>query len=282
MKEKAGPWFSWGDPVLDNGFVMVPNGLLKYQAELKLTPAELNLILQAAAFYRQGQGIIPSMRSLAVRMGLSERQTRRIATELTEAGYLELIGRHDKRRQTSNEWRFHGLIRALRTYLTGPDTDVTLPPDTDVTLPPDTDVIPIEYTNKEYTNKEQTRLRLSRNSHVADMQRFLGFPEVNVEMCYFTETDPVPNPAKEGKFVKKMMDRGFPWEEIFECWRKKVVAREGQFVSMQWVNEDIGKKEVSGNGKVRGHSTEADAARLAASIGRPLRDSTARLKASVG
>lgn len=77
--------------------------------------------------------------------------------------------------------------------------------------------------------------KLSYNHLIAQMQEHLGYPAI-------VDKDPVPNPAKEGKFIKKMKDRGFSDDEIMFLWRAKVKAKNNNFVSMQWVNEDIGKK----------------------------------------
>ncbi len=55
-----------------------------------------------------------------------------------------------------------------------------------------------------------------------------------------TDKDPVPNPGKEGKFIKRMLSRGFTADEIFECWREKTEAR-GGYCPMNYVNEDIGQ-----------------------------------------
>ena len=68
-----------------------------------------------------------------------------------------------------------------------------------------------------------------------DMKAYLGFPGK-------TDKDPIPNYGKEGQFIKKMLARGFTREEILACWKDKVSQRGGDFVSMVWVNEDIGKK----------------------------------------
>ena len=53
--------------------------------------------------------------------------------------------------------------------------------------------------------------------------------------------DPIPNYGKEGKAIKRMITRGFGKDEILNCWKGKVSQRGGSFVSMVYVNEDIGK-----------------------------------------
>ncbi len=67
---------------------------------------------------------------------------------------------------------------------------------------------------------------------LAEMKSYLGYPEK-------IDKDPIPNYAKEGQFLKKILRRHFTREEILSCWKVKVQQRRGEFVSMTWVNEDI-------------------------------------------
>ena len=85
-----------------------------------------------------------------------------------------------------------------------------------------------------------------------EMRTYLGFPDRVKE-------DPIPSYGKEGQAIKRMLARGFTREEVTGCWKQKVDARGGEFVSMTWVNEDIGKKEGKGEQgqRVKGHSREA-------------------------
>jgi len=124
-------------------------------------------------------------------------------------------------------------------------------------------------TTTETTNKV---LRLSSNPYIAEMQKYFGFPDK-------LQVDPIPNPGKEAKFIKKMLTRGFRWMDIWACWVNKVTVRH-EFVSMAWVNEDIGKEA---NGKNKPGAREAETARLKASVGKALdtQADTDRLKASV-
>jgi hypothetical protein len=66
------------------------------------------------------------------------------------------------------------------------------------------------------------------------MQKTMGFPEK-------TDKDPIPNYGKEAKAIARMVERGYTETEILAAWKLKVQFR-GEFVSMQWVNEDIDKK----------------------------------------
>ncbi|MFC1910276.1 hypothetical protein ACFLXC_03150 [Chloroflexota bacterium] len=63
----------------------------------------------------------------------------------------------------------------------------------------------------------------------------------NQAMTADRRRDPIPNYGKEAQFIKKMLRRGFTREEILACWRGKVSQCGGGFVSMVWVNEDIGQ-----------------------------------------
>jgi hypothetical protein len=77
---------------------------------------------------------------------------------------------------------------------------------------------------------------------LSDMKAFLGYPEK-------TGKDPIPNYAREGMFLKKMLVRHFTRGEILSCWKSKAQQRRGEFVSMAWVNEDIAAYVESGRTK---------------------------------
>jgi len=94
------------------------------------------------------------------------------------------------------------------------------------------------------------------NEIFTEMRGYLGYPEKvcggealpaieeNQAMTADRRVDPIPNYGREGKAIKRMLARGFTREEILNCWRSKVSQRGGEFVSMTWVNDDIGKKGV--------------------------------------
>jgi len=67
---------------------------------------------------------------------------------------------------------------------------------------------------------------------LAEMKAFLGYPQK-------TNKDPIPNYAKEGQFLKKLLGRHFTREEILSCWKTKSQQRRGEYISLAWVNEDI-------------------------------------------
>ena len=78
----------------------------------------------------------------------------------------------------------------------------------------------------------------SRVKEILDaMQAEFGFPDK-------TDIDPIPNYGMEGQHIKRMLTRGFTPDDILSVWRGKV-KRRGEFVSMHWVNQDIGKEVTS-------------------------------------
>jgi len=92
------------------------------------------------------------------------------------------------------------------------------------------------------------------NEIFAEMRAYLGYPDK-------TDKDPIPSYGKEGQAIKRMLTRGFTRRAIMECWRSKVSQRGGEFVSMTWVNEDIGKP-----GRKPGSREPSSAEEIAASI----------------
>lgn len=67
-----------------------------------------------------------------------------------------------------------------------------------------------------------------------EMRLLLGYPDR-------TKHDPIPSPGREGQAIKRMKARGFTRVEILDCWKNKVSQYDGEFVSMTWVNQDIGR-----------------------------------------
>jgi len=100
------------------------------------------------------------------------------------------------------------------------------------------------------------------NEIFEEMRSYLGYPDKSKE-------DPIPSYGKEGQAIKRMLTRGFTPEEILACWRSKVSQRAGEFVSMTWVNEDIGKKG-GASGADKRHLGE-DKPKVKWDINKPLR-----------
>lgn len=94
-----------------------------------------------------------------------------------------------------------------------------------------------EINNKEVSSsKKKTQpLKLHTRPIFAEMQKEFGYPEK-------TDKDPIPNYGKEAKAIDRMGKRGYTEADILAAWQTKVRAR-GEFVSMVYVNEDIGKPD---------------------------------------
>lgn len=107
----------------------------------------------------------------------------------------------------------------------------------------------------EERTKKQAKGESAVNEVFAEMRAFLGYPDKISE-------DPIPSYGKEGQAVKRMLTRGFTREAIVACWKGKVSQRGGEFVSMVWVNEDIGQPRKKKSSS-REPSSEAE---IAASI----------------
>ncbi|KKN60096.1 hypothetical protein LCGC14_0535650 [marine sediment metagenome] len=63
------------------------------------------------------------------------------------------------------------------------------------------------------------------------MRSYYGYPDK-------IDQDPIPNYGKEGKSIKRMLERGLTPKQILECWIDKC-KKAGIFKSMVYVNEDI-------------------------------------------
>ncbi|MFA5429867.1 MAG: hypothetical protein WC329_01755 [Candidatus Omnitrophota bacterium] len=103
------------------------------------------------------------------------------------------------------------------------------------------------------TSSKKPRAKLSSRPIFAEIQKFMGFPDK-------TDKDPIPNYGKEAKAIDTMLKRNYTEAEILDFWKKKVMARGGDYVSMVWVNEDIGKQ----TGRPRQATFLPDEASLAA------------------
>ena len=100
-------------------------------------------------------------------------------------------------------------------------------------------------TNTTETTSEKEEEKVSSPSPVTiifdAIHTYYGYPGK-------VEQDPIPNYAKEGQFIKKMIARGFDTGQIFECWAEKT-KKAGQYKSMAFVNEDIKVSTISGFNK---------------------------------
>jgi len=219
------------DTTLSPGFTQIQNIVLR---DGELSPGDKIMYALLLSYAWQQSECFPGQKQLSEDMGCNSRTVRRHIGDLIARGLIT-----EERRGLSKTNKY--TIEPLGNVYSEVDgTEMSAQESAEMSTQDGTDIADKEYPVEEDSIKKKQML--SRNPEVAEMQSYLGFPHIS-------EFDPVPNPAKEAMFIKKMKGRGFAWPEIFATWQNKVDARH-EFVSMQWVNEDIGKE--SGRGKHRG------------------------------
>lgn len=108
----------WGKAVAERGFSQVPNYLILLNqfidSEKRLSPLELLLLIQlSGSWWKKDEMPFPSMRTLSIRCGTSERQILRAISKLEE---LELIKRTKRRKKgliASNAYELGPLVEML-------------------------------------------------------------------------------------------------------------------------------------------------------------------------
>ena len=109
----------WGAEVARRGFAQVPNYLLLLNQfldkERRLSPVELLIVLQLVGnWWRKGDLPFPSMGTLAVRCGVSDRQIQRAVNRLVEGGFITRTKRRGhKGIIASNAYDLEPLVKLL-------------------------------------------------------------------------------------------------------------------------------------------------------------------------
>jgi DNA-binding MarR family transcriptional regulator len=108
----AGRWTS--EEVFCNGFLAVPTLFLQRYGSLKpyeLTPSEAMFVLELMSFKWSSAHPFPSYKSIAARMGVSDKMVRRYAQQLETKGYLI----REMRKNRTNRFDLTGLLNALHS-----------------------------------------------------------------------------------------------------------------------------------------------------------------------
>lgn len=89
----------WGGRVAGRGFTQIPNYLLLLNQflieEKRLKPAELLVLLQlVGAWWQKDELPFPSLRTLAARVGISERQAQRSVNQLEKLNLIKRVRRY--------------------------------------------------------------------------------------------------------------------------------------------------------------------------------------------
>lgn len=106
----------WGKAVIKVGFLIAPSLLFRAQGRLGLSPVQLVILLHMAdAWWFKSDLPWPSKRTLADRLGLSERQVQRHLHDLEKAGFIKINARFAKNQgQLSNEYDLSGLVSKIK------------------------------------------------------------------------------------------------------------------------------------------------------------------------
>jgi hypothetical protein len=109
----------WGRKVAERGFAQVPNYLLLInqflEEEHRLSPVEMLILLQlVGSWWKKDEAPFPSLRTLAARAGISDRQAQRAVTALEEEGYLRREKRKRGRLVASNSYNLAPLVERLK------------------------------------------------------------------------------------------------------------------------------------------------------------------------
>lgn len=118
----------FGDEILDAGFTVVPNLILRHYATLGITPAEMMFTIHVWEFWWSEKQPYPALLTIAKRMQMSRRNVRKYVQSLREKGFLIVTERFDEHGQTSSEYDFSPLIQAVldRSATVGTDDPSTL------------------------------------------------------------------------------------------------------------------------------------------------------------
>lgn len=109
----------WGKVIAERGFAQVPNYLLLLNTfidpDKRLSPAELLILIQlVGSWWSKGAHPFPSVRTLAVRCGVSERQVQRALRRLEELNLVKRVSRRTAGLISSNAYDLTPLVSVLQ------------------------------------------------------------------------------------------------------------------------------------------------------------------------
>ena len=105
----------WGADVMDLGYTIVPNALIRGQARLGLSPSHINVLLHLISHWWDTERYpFPAKGSIATRMSKDKRSVQRYLLELEEAGFITRKARRGpKGYRLTNEYNLDGLRQKL-------------------------------------------------------------------------------------------------------------------------------------------------------------------------
>jgi len=117
-KERRRAEDKWTGPVVRLGYTQLPSLLLKAQAKLKLTSAELNVLLHIIEPWWDADRLPWIAKdTIAARMRKQPRHIQRVITRLEKGGFIRRISRYyGKKHQTANGYSLDGLVKKLVAF----------------------------------------------------------------------------------------------------------------------------------------------------------------------
>lgn len=108
----------WGQEVAERGFAQIPNYLMLLNGfideEKRLSPVELVILFQlVGAWWHKDNMPYPSMATLAIRSGVSERQVQRAVARLEKDGFIARVKRRSQGIIASNAYDLGPLAAML-------------------------------------------------------------------------------------------------------------------------------------------------------------------------
>lgn len=108
----------WGEAVAERGFAQIPNYLLLLNRFLdedrRLSPVELLVLIQlVGAWWQKDNMPFPSMATLAIRIGVSERQVQRSMARLVKDGFVAKVKRRSQGIIATNAYDLSPLVKLL-------------------------------------------------------------------------------------------------------------------------------------------------------------------------
>lgn len=106
----------WGREVVEHGYAGVPSILIRAQKRLKITPTQMNIVVQMLDYWREPtRKPFPTKKEIANRIGITEKTVQNNVRQLEKAN---LIRREYRKTAvgdfTSNLYHLDGLVNAVK------------------------------------------------------------------------------------------------------------------------------------------------------------------------
>lgn len=108
----------WTKPLMDAGYTVIPDVILDRQRALGLDPIDVNILLQLLTHWWKADNLpYPSKKSIAERIGKTEKAVQRRIAKLEKAGFVRRQPRYSAAKgQLSNIYDFAGLIKEATPF----------------------------------------------------------------------------------------------------------------------------------------------------------------------